>query len=343
VSDWAGAVGAGEHRFGCRPPGTIGVEEELFFVDRDTLAAAPGFSTVVGSADAGARPEVFESLVELATAPLPGASAVLAELTRLRADIAARAASAGLLVYAAGSHPFAPGGDQPIVPLQRYERMAAELGDVLGRQLVCGLHVHVSVSDPTAALEAFESVVPWLPVLLALSANSPFAEGGDTGRRSERAGRLLLMPTGGTPPELRTWDDWRSATGGDASRRHWDAWLRPEYGTLEVRVMDMQTDVRRSAGLAAIVRALAAAPPAGDEPYDRGLYARRREAASRLPPDPAGVEALAAHVEPFLDRDDPALARLVLEGRPEAERQLEIAAAEGIGAVPGDVARRTLG
>ena len=187
--------------------------------------------------------------------------------------------------------------------------------------------------------------MPWLPTLLALSANSPFAEGEDTGRRSERAGRLLEMPTGGTPPVLRGWDDWTAATGGDDTRRHWDAWPRPEYGTLEVRVMDMQTDVRRSAGLAAIVQALAAgesaggrgavrpralrAPPRAGRPQIRPIRPRSRR--SRQPSSPprgrsAGWE----------------LAEAVLAGRPEAERQLEVAAAGGIAAVPRDVVARTV-
>jgi glutamate---cysteine ligase / carboxylate-amine ligase len=332
-----------EHRFGAAAVGTLGVEEELFFVDAGTLDAAAGFSQVVGEGDERVKAEVFESLVELATPVVPDATAALAELTRRRAAIAGRAAAHGLCIYAAGTHPLASGEDQEIVPLPRYEQMASVLGDALRWQLVCGLHVHVSVPDPDAALHAFESVVPWLPVLLALSANSPLADCGDTGRRSERAERLLLLPTGGTPPVLRDWDDWRAATGSDSTRRHWDAWPRPEYGTLEVRVMDMQTDVRRSAGLAAIVRALVSTVPGTVKTYDRELYARRREAASRLPPDPADVEALAARIEPALTGEELELARLVLEGRPEAERQLELMAAGGLDAVVRDVADRTLG
>ncbi len=72
------------------------------------------------------------------------------------------------------------------------------------------------------------------------------------------------MPTGGTPPLLPDWAAWEKATGGDDTRRHWDAWPRPEHGTLEVRVMDQQTDVRRSAGFAAIVQALVAAVAEGE-------------------------------------------------------------------------------
>ncbi|MGE5272748.1 MAG: YbdK family carboxylate-amine ligase [Verrucomicrobiota bacterium] len=325
--------------FGRTEAWSLGVEEELFFVDEASLEVEAGFSRVVGDSDERVKAEVFESLVELNTPALPHAAAVLADLSRLRADVGGRAAAAGLRLYGAGSHPFAVGRDQEVVPSPRYEKLFASVGKPMWRQLVCGLHVHVSMPDEGTALRIYEAVVPWLPILLALSANSPFAEGADTGRRSERAERLLLLPTGGTPPVLRDWDDWRAAPD-----RHFDAWPRPEYGTLEVRVLDMQTDVRRSAGFAAIVRALVLAEPeAVQHPYDRGLYARRREAASRCPPDPAEVEALADAVEPVLDDEDRDLARLVLEGRPEAERQLEVAAAAGIAAVPRDVAQRTLG
>ncbi len=331
------------HRFGDAPAGTLGIEEEVMLVDATTFRTAPAFSRVVGESHEGLKPELFECLVELVTPVVAGAGEALAELRRLRLEAAALAEPHGVRLHAAGSHALAPGTGQPIVPVERYERMAAELGPRIYRQLVCGLHVHVSVPDPETCLAAFEAVVPWLPVLLALSANSPFIEGKSTGRRSERAGRLLEMPTGGTPPVLSSWDDWAAASRGDSTRRHWDAWPRPEYGTLEVRVLDMQTDVRRSAGFAAIVQALAASPPPrAAEPYDRSLYERRRAEAGLAPPDPAEVEALAALVEPGLEGDARRLAELVLHGRPEAERQLEVAAAGGIAAVPGDVVARTL-
>jgi len=312
---------------------TLGVEEELFFVDAETLDVAPGFSRVVGEGNDRVKPEVFESIVELATPPLPDGSALLAELTQARGRIASRAAEHGLRVYAAGTHPFAAGDEQKVVPLERYERMVESMGQVMWQQLVCGLHVHLAVPRDEV-LHVYENIVPWLPTLLALSANSPFSECEDTGRRSIRAERLLLMPTGGTPPVLRSWDDWRACTGRDSRRRHWDAWPRPEYETLEVRVMDMQTDVRRSACFAELVRALVVAAEPRDEPYDRELYARRRNAAASGPPDPAQVEALAALVEPVLEFDVGA----VLAGRPEAERQLGL----GIAAVCADVVERTL-
>ena len=197
--------------FGRAEPWTLGVEEELFFVDADTLEAAPGFSRVVGAGDEHVKPEVFESIVETVTGVLPDAGAVLEDLTIRRTQMAEQAAEHGLRIYAAGTHPYAHACDQSIVPVPRYRKMIETLGDAMRRQFVCGLHVHVSIPDADTALRTFEWVVPWLPVLLALSANSPYAEGEDTGRRSDRAERLLLLPTGGTPPVLRDWDDWRAS------------------------------------------------------------------------------------------------------------------------------------
>ena len=333
-----------KRRFGAAPPGSLGIEEEVILVDAATLETTPAFSRVFGLSPAGFKPEVFECLVELTTPVVPDAEAALAELRRLRAELAALVEAEGIRLHAAGSHALAHGTGQPIVPTERYKRLSAALGPRIYRQLVCGLHVHVSVPDPETCLAAFEAVVPWLPTLLALSANSPFAEGRETGCRSERAERLLELPTGGTPPVLRSWDDWAAATQGDETRRHWDAWPRPEYGTLEVRVMDMQTDVRRSAGLAAIVQALVAAGAGGPLPetYDRELYAQRRSRAAASAPDPDEVAALAAAAAPRLAGGAARLAELVLNGRPEAERQLEVAAAEGIAAVPRDVIERTV-
>jgi carboxylate-amine ligase len=319
--------------WGSAEPGSLGVEEEILLVDATTYDAVPGYSRIAEVPTAEVKPELFECFVELTTPVIVDSAHALAELQRLRAELAARAGELGISLHAAGAHALAHGEGQPLVPLERYRRLKEAVGTAIYRQLVFGLHVHVAMADADSCLRAFEGVVPWLPTLLALSANSPFAEGEDTGRRSERAMRLLEMPTGGTPPVLRDWHDWEAATAGDDTRRHWDAWPRPEYGTLEVRVMDMQTDVRRAAGFAELIASLVAAVE-GEEhaTYDRDLYSERRERATREAPDRAEVDALAALV------DVGALGAAVLQGRPEAERQLEV----GLAAAPADVVARTL-
>jgi len=251
-------------------------------VDAETLEPArDGFSRVFGEATERIKPELFESFVEITTTVVETPEEIEAELRALRLEVTERATEHGLAVLAAGSHPTAR-GRVPIVPVERYERMKAELGSQLCRQLVCGLHVHVSVPDPDTCLRTFEGVVPRLPGLLAASANSPYWDGADSGWRSIRSQILLEMPTGGTPPVLRTWDDWRAASRDDSTRRHWDAWPRPEYGTLEVRVMDQPTSLRRTLDLAAEVQRLVREAADSDgEPFDRGEYEALRDLAGR--------------------------------------------------------------
>ena len=251
-------------------------------VDAETLEPArDGFSRVFGEATERIKPELFESFVEITTPVVETAEEIEAELRALRREVAERAAEHGLAVLATGSHPTARGG-VPIVPVERYERMREELGPQLDRQRVCGIHVHVAVPDPDTCLRAFEGVVPRLPGLLAASANSPYWDGAASGWRSIRSQILLEMPTGGTPPVLRSWDDWQAASRDDSTRRHWDAWPRPEYGTLEVRVMDQPTSLRRTAGLAAVVQRLVREAADFDgEPFDRAEYDAARERAGR--------------------------------------------------------------
>jgi carboxylate-amine ligase len=277
-------------RFGAAPPWSLGVEEELMLVDAETLEPArDGFSRVFGEATERIKPELFESFVEITTPVVESSEEVERELRTLRLEVAERAEACGLALLATGSHPTAS-GRVPIVPVKRYERLKTQLGPALYRQQICGLHVHVSVPDPDTCLRTFERLVPRLPGLLARSANSPFWEGAESGWRSIRSQILLEMPTGGTPPVLGSWDDWEAATREDSTRRHWDAWPRPEYGTLEVRVLDQPTSLRRTAELAAEVQRLVReASEEGDGgPFDRAAYAALREVAGR---DGGGLEA----------------------------------------------------
>ncbi len=288
-------------RFGAAPPWSLGVEEELMLVDAETLAPARnGFSRVFGEATERIKPELFESFVEITTTVVESPDEVESQLHALRHEVAERAAAHGLALLATGSHPTAR-GHVPLVPVERYRKLKAKLGPQLYRQQVCGLHVHVSVPDPDICLRAFEGALPRLPGLLAASANSPFWEGAESGRRSIRSKILLEMPTGGTPPVLRGWDDWLAATRGDSTRRHWDAWPRPEYGTLEVRVLDQPMSLRRTAELAAEVQRIVREAAGFDgPPFDRDAYAELR--------DKAGREG----------------------GGPEAERQLELGPADAL-------------
>jgi len=331
--------------FGSTAPFTLGVEEELLLVDDRTLDAAPLFSEVVPQPSERLKPELFACLVETTTSICRSAEDALAELSALRAEVQRRATPLGARVCALASHPFTQSKGQPIVPERRYEKMLAELGSEVYRQLVCGLHVHVGMPSPEECLVALEGVLPWLPTVLALSANSPYIDGAASGVRSARAGRLAELPSGGPPPLLESWADWERATEGvDYTRLWWDVRPHPRYGTLEVRIADQQTDVKRAAGFAALVQSLAAAVADSElRPYDRARYVFRRARAAAAAPDPAEVEVLAVLVEPAArELGGWELARLVLETGQEADRQLAIGRAEGAHAVVRDAVRRSV-
>ena len=195
----------------------LGVEEELFFVDAETLDAAPGFSRVVGEADERVKPELFESLVELAT-PASAATRRRCSPSSPRCGRRSRHVppSHGLGCTPPAATRSRAGHDQEIVPLPRYrEDVASARRRRCWRQLVCGLHVHVSMPDADTACARSRGSCRGCRSLLALSANSPFAEGEDTGLRSD-AGRAAAADAdrrdAAGPPRLGRLG---AATGGD--------------------------------------------------------------------------------------------------------------------------------
>ena len=214
---------------------TIGVEEELQLVDPETLALAPGVEKLLGPE--GLKTELFSCLIETNTPVCESAAEALAELVRLRRHVREAAAREGLAVAGAGSHPFSRAEEQQIVAEPRYLKMLDELGPKLRRQLVCGLHVHVGMESFEACLRTLAAIVPWLPDVLALSLNSPYVQGVESGSLSARAARLGELPRGAQPPYFASPEDWQTyidATGKDYTRSWWDARPHPRLGTLEV-------------------------------------------------------------------------------------------------------------
>jgi glutamate---cysteine ligase / carboxylate-amine ligase len=319
---------------------TLGVEEELMLLDPDTLALVSGVERVLGPP--GLKTELFSCLVETNTRICESADEVLEELVRLRGVARGRAGEAGLALAATGSHPFSRPEEQEIVPEPRYFAMLAER-PAARRQLVCGLHVHVGMESFEQCLETLEAVLPWLPAVLALSVNSPYLEGAAPGVLSARVGRLLELPRAGAPPVLdtvATWEGVVSLSGGDYTRIWWDVRPHPRLGTLEVRIADQQTSVRRSAGFAALVQALCVAAPPPAEPLPREVYLERRAAAAR---GEVPIEELLALVEPAARELGGWELVAELRGRPEALRQLEIGERDGMKAVAADVLARSSG
>ncbi len=307
-------------------------------VDARTLALAPGVEGLLGPE--GLKTELFSCLVETNTPVCESAADARAELVRLRSVVREAAASKGLAVLASGTHPFSRAEEQEIVAEPRYLKMLAELGPKLRRQLVCGLHVHVGMESFEACLRTLAAIVPWLPHVLALSLNSPYVHGTETGELSARAARLGELPRGAQPPGFASPEDWKAkiaASGKDYTRSWWDARPHPRLGTIEVRIADQPTDVGRTVALAALIQALCVAAPPADPP-EPAAYLAGRAAAARGDL-PAGE--LLALVEPAARELGTWAIVETLNTPVEARRQLEVGRREGAVAVAADLVERT--
>jgi carboxylate-amine ligase len=318
-----------EQTFGERPPLTLGVEEELMILDASTLDQVAAVDRIVSGVQARelpglAKTELFASVFELNTPPLGSAREAEQALVALRRAAAEVADEEGLAVAAAGTHPFARPEAQPIVKEERYVTFVAYGGVSVRRQGVQGLHVHLAMPTADDCWEVLEGMLPWLPVVLALSANSPWFGGELTGMASNRAPVLGELPRAGAPPAFGSyagWEEWveRLVALGvtqEYTRIWWDIRPHPLLGTLEVRMPDQPTDVRLSIAFAVLLQALAhkllteRRPGRGsvNDPGRRGDYVQNRWAAARFGPK-------AELIHPAGDRVAPAseLGRELLE------------------------------
>lgn len=355
-----------ERRFGIEPPWSLGVEEELFAVDAATRRPMP----VPAAALDGSRlkAELFRSIVELATPVCATPAEAVGELRRLRARAGERLGEAGLALVASGTHPFGVLAEQEIVDDPGLQAFAAYAGPAARAQYCCGLHVHVSVPDAAACIEALEFVLPWLPVVLALSANSPYLEREETGYASTRAELLARLPRSAAPPAFDGFDDWERfarllvslGLADDYTRAWWDVRPHPRFGTLELRIADQPTSLATTGAFVALLQALVASYGGdGAGPADRGVYAQNRWAAQRFGVaaeliHPGGLrlatigeltDELLALVEPAARRLGGAelLAPLCgLAGRSQADEQLELGRRAGLEALVADLAASTV-
>ncbi len=277
-----------EAGFGESAPFSIGIEEELMILDAATLEPAAASHLLVRELGAGTlKTELHASVVELTTGVCADVDEAVEALRVLRSAAAELAAANGLAIAAAGGHPTAPLGSLPVVSEERYEAMIRTLGLAARRQEVNGLHVHVGVGSGDECWERLESVLGWLPVVLAVSCNSPFLDGVATGMLSNRAGILSELPRGGSPPEFASYAEWeawveRLVSFGlmpDYTRIWWDVRPHPRLGTLEIRVADQPTLLDRTALVARLVHALVVDAPA--RRTLRADYAQNRWAAAR--------------------------------------------------------------
>jgi glutamate---cysteine ligase / carboxylate-amine ligase len=253
-----------EHRFGSGPPFTIGLEEELLLVDRDThqLAhVADELLPAIPLPRERAGHEAFLAEIEVRSEPRWSAAEAVRDLAEGRAAIR----TAGGTPMAVGLHPDARMGDVRLVDADRYRRVEQEMRGLIRRTPECALHVHVAMPSPEAAVAALMGLREALPLIGALGAGSPFWFGTDSGLASARSAVIRAYPGRGVPPALRDWEDYLEtldgiALGGgpaDHTMVWWDARLQPRLGTVELRELDVQTGLDEAAGMAALVHALA--------------------------------------------------------------------------------------
>ncbi|WP_370616992.1 carboxylate-amine ligase [Mumia qirimensis] len=243
----------------------IGLEEEMLLVDPKT-----GRTTALSeramrrhSGDAEIEHELFLEQIETMTEPHASLDDLAAELEEIRRQAVAAARSAGASLIASGTPPL-PSGESHVTPKPRYERMVEEAGEIGRFAAVCGMHVHIDVDSDDEAVGVMDRIQPWLPILLAISANSPYADGRDTDYASWRSRSWTAWPTAGPVEPFGDADTYHravreliaSGAALDEGMVYFDARIARALPTIEIRVADVCTDRRDGILVAALVRAL---------------------------------------------------------------------------------------
>jgi len=256
-----------DHNF-TGPAFTLGIEEELMICDAETLELSQSIEEVLAavpeSTQGYVKPELMQSVLEVATLPCSGVAEAGTQLRDLRRLVRQIGAEKGLAIGAAGTHPNALYEDQKIVEQERYEELAAELGWIAQRELIFGTHVHVGVDDAEKAVYIADGIRGYLPLLLGMSSNSPCWRGRETGMMSSRTPIFRSFPRVGVPPYYGNWEIYshrvelmmRGGAIPDYTYLWWDVRPHPNLGTVEVRVFDQQTRVEHTLGFAALVQSL---------------------------------------------------------------------------------------
>jgi carboxylate-amine ligase len=236
-------------------------------LDAETLELANAIETMLedGEVETGEiKPELHESVLEVATDACKDTAEAAAQLRSLRSAVKEKAAAKGYTIGSAGTHPFAMWEDQRIVARPRYRDLIAALRFVARQEVIFGIHVHIGVEGADRAIHIVNGMRVHVPVLLALSGNSPFWRAEATGMASTRTPIFRQFPRVGIPPRYNSWDDYAERVSfmvdcgviEDYTYLWYDVRPHPNFGTIEVRVMDAQTHVEHTLGLAALVQCL---------------------------------------------------------------------------------------
>src|SRR2546421_1690039 len=258
-----------DHAFGKGDPYTLGVEEEYMLLDGETFDLVQHIDTVL-AAVAGhelepvINPELMQSVLEIATPVCHTPAEVADQLRRIRAYVIGVARDEGMRVGSAGTHPFSLFERQRITAKDRYRALVDQMQYVARRELIFGLHIHVAVDDAEKAIQVVNGLLVDLPVLLALSASSPFWRGEPTGLASTRQLVFAAFPRSGPPPRFHDYADYAAVVGqlektgciADYTHIWWDIRPHPRLGTVEVRICDAVTNLGDAVAIAAYCQSL---------------------------------------------------------------------------------------
>jgi carboxylate-amine ligase len=237
-------------------------------LDPGTWSLAPVIDDVLPSFSrrlaASAAAETNAATVELATGVHRRVCDTIGELTSLRGQLRAELERGGLRVASAGTHALSEWEESRVSAGARYQLLEASLRDLTRREPTFALHVHVGIPDPELAVQVLNRMRVHLPLLLALSANSPFLRGHETGFASTRTPLFQAFPRVGIPRRYDSYDDWVHAIAPmidagavpESTFFWWDLRPQPRLGTIEIRVMDAQTSLGDVAALVALTQTL---------------------------------------------------------------------------------------
>ena len=250
--------------------GTMGIELELMVLDRltyDLLPAAPDILRLLNQTPRKwvATPEITTSMLEVATSILHDYEEALTQIEEIRDTVLRAAFDVGAAISGGGAHPFQRWNEQRIYPKERYRESARKYGYLAKMFTVFGMHVHVGMPSADDAIRVCAALTQRAPLFIALSANSPCWQGEDSGFSSARSNVVGAFPMSGTmPAHIRSWDDFQShfdrlaAHGIVKSIKdfYWDVRPKPEYGTIELRVLDTPLRPAYAAAFASYAREL---------------------------------------------------------------------------------------
>ena len=261
--EWARWDGALKRQF------TVGAEEEIMLLDSSDHALAQSSDAVLqwlsDELSKHSAPETHAAVIELMTGVHVDVAGAVGELASLREELARALHAMALRAMSAGTYPLASSGESRVSRSGRHRVVADSMRALARREPTLALHVHVGVPDPEDAIRVLNGLRRAVPVLLALSANSPFSQGRDTGFASTRTVIFQGFPRTGAARRYADYSDYVETVDAligsgalpDPSFLWWDVRLQPVLGTVEARVMDAQSTVADSAALIALVQSLA--------------------------------------------------------------------------------------